>query len=109
MAAAFRRHACTVAPPPGPDPFLGRLGPAINPPRSYKDDIALMRTLGLRNFRFSLSWTRIFPNGTGAVNQVHTPSCHLTPLALPPLCCLPGTQPDCLREEAWQRCDCQMA
>ncbi|EFN57961.1 hypothetical protein CHLNCDRAFT_50621 [Chlorella variabilis] len=30
----------------------------------WANDIALMRSLGLRNFRLSLSWTRLFPNGT---------------------------------------------
>ncbi|KAL4447345.1 hypothetical protein ABPG77_007378 [Micractinium sp. CCAP 211/92] len=50
--------------------FQGQTGDtAVDFYNRYKDDVALMRTLGLRNFRFSLSWTRIFPNGTGAVNQ----------------------------------------
>ena len=35
----------------------------------YKQDIALMKDLGLKSFRFSVSWTRIFPTGTGAPNQ----------------------------------------
>jgi beta-glucosidase len=34
----------------------------------YKEDIALMRDLGLKTCRFSIAWTRIFPNGTGAPN-----------------------------------------
>ena len=32
----------------------------------YKQDIALMKSLGLKTCRFSISWTRIFPSGTGA-------------------------------------------
>lgn len=36
--------------------------------RVYRDDIALIRQLGIPNFRFSLSWPRILPEGTGAVN-----------------------------------------
>ena len=35
----------------------------------YKEDVALMKELGLRAYRFSTSWARILPNGTGAVNQ----------------------------------------
>ncbi|CAI0398428.1 unnamed protein product [Linum tenue] len=38
----------------------------------FKEDIQLMKTIGLDSFRFSISWTRIFPNGklTGGVNQL---------------------------------------
>ncbi len=36
---------------------------------TYKEDIALLKELGIPNFRFSLSWPRILPNGTGEVNQ----------------------------------------
>ncbi len=35
----------------------------------YADDIALMADLGARAYRFSVSWPRILPTGTGAVNQ----------------------------------------
>ena len=35
----------------------------------YKEDVALMKELGLDAYRFSTSWARILPNGTGAVNQ----------------------------------------
>lgn len=35
----------------------------------YKDDFALMRNLGVKAYRFSLSWARILPQGTGKVNQ----------------------------------------
>lgn len=34
----------------------------------YQDDIALIKELNIPNFRFSLSWSRIMPNGTGDVN-----------------------------------------
>lgn len=34
----------------------------------YKQDIALMKDLGLRSYRFSIAWSRIFPTGSGAPN-----------------------------------------
>lgn len=36
--------------------------------RRFPDDIALMRRLGLNAYRFSLAWSRIFPEGSGRVN-----------------------------------------
>jgi beta-glucosidase len=36
--------------------------------RRYTHDILLMASMGIPNFRFSLSWSRIIPNGTGNVN-----------------------------------------
>ncbi len=35
----------------------------------YRDDVTLMQQLGLQAYRFSVSWTRIQPNGKGAINQ----------------------------------------
>lgn len=35
----------------------------------YKEDYALMRNLGIRAYRFSISWARILPDGTGEVNE----------------------------------------
>lgn len=35
----------------------------------YKEDVALMAELGMKSYRFSISWSRIFPNGVGDVNQ----------------------------------------
>jgi beta-glucosidase len=35
----------------------------------YRDDIALMRELGLDAFRFSIAWPRVLPSGRGKVNQ----------------------------------------
>jgi len=35
----------------------------------YEEDISLMKDLGIPNFRFSISWSRIFPDGYGRVNQ----------------------------------------
>ena len=33
----------------------------------FRDDIQLMKKLGLKSYRFSISWTRILPSGTGTV------------------------------------------
>jgi beta-glucosidase len=36
--------------------------------RRYRDDVALMRTLGTNAYRFSISWSRVMPRGRGPVN-----------------------------------------
>jgi len=35
----------------------------------YKDDLLLVKALGFKVFRFSISWSRILPDGTGKVNK----------------------------------------
>ena len=35
----------------------------------YKEDIALNKKLNFKVFRFSISWSRIFPDGTGEINK----------------------------------------
>jgi len=35
----------------------------------YKEDVRLMSGLGAGAYRFSLSWSRIFPNGGGKINE----------------------------------------
>ena len=37
--------------------------------RRYREDVALMASLGLGAYRFSVSWPRIQPTGRGAANQ----------------------------------------
>jgi beta-glucosidase len=36
--------------------------------RRYREDVALMRDLGMQAYRFSIAWSRVFPAGRGAVN-----------------------------------------
>lgn len=40
---------------------------AIDHYHRYRDDVALMAQLGLQAYRFSFSWARIMPEGTGAI------------------------------------------
>jgi len=35
----------------------------------FKEDVALMKELGIKAYRFSLSWARIFPKGIGEINE----------------------------------------
>lgn len=34
-----------------------------------KEDVAMMKEMGLKAYRFSISWPRVIPKGTGAVNE----------------------------------------
>lgn len=35
----------------------------------YVEDLVLMKSMNIKHFRFSLSWSRILPDGTGKINQ----------------------------------------
>jgi len=35
----------------------------------YAEDVALWKTLGVQAYRLSISWPRVIPNGTGAINE----------------------------------------
>jgi len=60
------------------DAFTAKKGKVLNGHKAdvacdfynnYKDDIDLIKQLNIPNFRFSISWPRILPNGTGDINQ----------------------------------------
>ncbi|RLM64292.1 beta-glucosidase 12-like [Panicum miliaceum] len=44
---------------------------AVNSYHLYKEDVRLMKDMGMDAYRFSISWTRILPNGSlsGGVNR----------------------------------------
>ncbi|MDA5522216.1 glycoside hydrolase family 1 protein [Yersinia kristensenii] len=42
---------------------------AVDHYHRYKEDVALMAEQGLSAYRFSIAWSRIFPEGNGAINQ----------------------------------------
>ncbi len=35
----------------------------------YRDDVKLMASLGVKHYRFSIAWSRVIPDGNGAVND----------------------------------------
>ncbi len=60
------------------DTFMGQAGRILDGSNAsvatdhyhrYREDVALMRELGVDSYRFSLSWPRIQPGGTGSVNK----------------------------------------
>ena len=38
--------------------------------RRFRDDVALMRSLGMKAYRFSIAWARVLPEGKGYVNPL---------------------------------------
>lgn len=42
---------------------------AVDHYHRYKEDVRLMAEMGLKAYRFSVAWTRVFPNGKGAINE----------------------------------------
>ena len=50
--------------------FEGQTGDvADNSYHLYKEDVQLLKNLGVTGYRFSISWSRVFPDGTGRPNQ----------------------------------------
>ena len=50
--------------------FKGSTGEiAVDFYHRYKEDIALMAKCGMKTYRFSIAWTRIYPQGKGDINK----------------------------------------
>lgn len=50
--------------------FKGTTGDvAVDHYHRYKEDIQLMAEMGMKAYRFSVAWTRIFPSGRGEINE----------------------------------------
>ncbi|CAH9061215.1 unnamed protein product [Cuscuta epithymum] len=54
---------------PGREPNNATGQVSVDQYHRYKEDIDLMVKLNFDDYRFSISWPRIFPNGTGKVNR----------------------------------------
>lgn len=42
---------------------------AVDQYHRYNEDVQLMKDMGMDAYRFSIAWTRLFPNGSGELNQ----------------------------------------
>ena len=42
---------------------------AVDDYHRFEEDIELMVKMGLNSYRFSIAWSRIFPDGEGSINQ----------------------------------------
>src|SRR5690625_6531447 len=50
--------------------FKGTTGEvAVDHYHRYKEDIQLMAEQGLKAYRFSVSWSRVIPDGNGEINE----------------------------------------
>ncbi|SNS96067.1 6-phospho-beta-glucosidase [Anaerovirgula multivorans] len=54
---------------PSPRPGITDTKMAADHYHRFKEDVALMAELGLKTYRFSISWPRVFPKGNGEVNE----------------------------------------
>jgi beta-glucosidase len=79
--AAYQIEGATAADDKGPsiwDTFaknstaiVGGIGAdiACDHYNRYREDVGILSQAGIPNYRFSISWTRLFPEGTGKFNQ----------------------------------------
>ncbi|WP_338713027.1 6-phospho-beta-galactosidase [Bacillus velezensis] len=75
--AAYQAEGATKEGGKGPvawDEFLEKQGrfspdPASDFYRQFPEDIKLCEKFGINGIRLSIAWTRIFPDGTGKINQ----------------------------------------
>ena len=78
LSRSKARSTRTAGDPAGWDVFAAKPGaivdghsPAVACDHYHRmpDDVALMKELGIDSYRFSLSWPRIQPSGSGPVNR----------------------------------------
>jgi beta-glucosidase len=51
------------------DEFALKQGKGDESYHHLDEDVALLKELGVKAYRFSISWTRLFPEGTGTLNE----------------------------------------
>ena len=67
---AGAKHLAALQPRPAADGDQGRYRRRrVRPLQPHGDDVALMKSLGLQAYRFSVAWGRVLPEGTGRVNE----------------------------------------
>ncbi len=77
----------------------------------YKEDVQLMKQLGLQSYRFSISWVRIYPTGVGPLNErglkfYHNLIDELITNGIEPVACLTHFElPTPLFKRGWQHND----
>lgn len=54
---------------PGLTPFGETGNVSCDHYHRFREDVAMMKEMGLKYYRFSISWPRVMPNGVGEVNQ----------------------------------------
>lgn len=55
--------------PAKPNVFQGHTGDvACDHYNRYKEDVGIMKSIGLKAYRFSIAWTRVMPEGAGSIN-----------------------------------------
>lgn len=64
LKAVYKNQADSILESTGEEFYPGRTGNDFY--HHYREDIALLKELGLNSFRFSISWSRIFPTGEEA-------------------------------------------
>lgn len=80
-SSAYQTEGAHLADGKGPsiwDEFTNKRGKVFNNQTGndacqfyyrYPGDLEIFHSLGIKNFRFSISWPRIFPKGRGTINQ----------------------------------------
>ncbi|MGP3965427.1 GH1 family beta-glucosidase [Nonomuraea sp. 3N208] len=69
--SAFQIEGATSADGRGPsiwDTFSADRADACDHYHRYREDVRLMKDLGMAAYRFSISWPRVFPDGSGKLN-----------------------------------------